>query len=469
MRDSISFFLNGVKKTVSGADVFLPLSSYLRYEARLTGTKVVCAEGDCGACTVMIAKWTPGQKQNRYESLNSCIAQTFAMDGASLVTVEALANENELSEVQNAFVRNFGGQCGFCTPGFVMAITSMLEVKATPTEQNAKNYLTGNLCRCTGYAPILKAALDVDPKKHVRLKIRFPQGESANMNQPIMIQHKGCELYAATTIEEACAYKQKNPDVVLFSGSTDLGVQLNKGHLNPTKIMSLHLIEKLYERKIENAEVFVGAKVTLSELQALIAEKVPSLDQFLNIFASPQIKNAATLVGNLANASPIADLTPVLMSLDAQLEMMGTGGPKKVNLSDFYLGYKKTRLAADEIITGIRFKIPEKNRHIENYKISQRRDLDISAVNASFNLQIENKKIISARVSLGGVAATTVRATAFENELCGQEFKNLDIPKLKKMLADSVQPLSDVRGSSEYRKILVGNLFEKYASEHLNA
>ncbi|MEK6627388.1 MAG: FAD binding domain-containing protein [Bdellovibrionota bacterium] len=480
MRNSIIFYLNGVKKEVSGQDIFLPLSSYLRYESFLTGTKVVCAEGDCGACTVMLAKWKPQDRGNNYFSINSCIAMTFAMDGASLVTVEGLAEAEKCAEVQSSMIRNFGGQCGFCTPGFIMSITNLLEQKANQkecatacayvklNEQNVKNYLTGNLCRCTGYTPIIKAALDVDIKKHILIKDKYPQVDlSVQMRSSVLISTEAGEYFAPTTLIEACQYKDKYPETILFSGSTDLGVQINKGYLQPKKILSLHLIEELYTQQIEGTAITIGARATLSELQKLVQDRIPSLDRFLNIFASPQIKNSATLVGNLANASPIADMTPVMMALDAEVIIYGKSGKSTKPLKDFYLGYKKLNLQKDEIITHIQFQIPDAQQKFENYKVSQRRDLDISTINASFNFSLNNNKIKTARIALGGVAATTLRLADVENKIIGAEINIQTIESIKKLITDAIHPLTDARGTSEYRTILAANLFDKFAKEQL--
>lgn len=477
MRNSIVFYINGEKKEVKGQDVFLPLSTFLRYEAHLTGTKVVCAEGDCGACTVMVAKWSPDSnaKTNSYHSINSCIAMTFAMDGASLVTIEGLSEQSEPCELQCSMIRNFGSQCGFCTPGFIMSMANMYEHKSKPTEQNAKNYLTGNLCRCTGYTPILQAALDVDTQKHVLLKNKFSNinfSELSNqMAESVLITTDHFEYFAPISLQEACRYKEEHPDAIIFSGGTDLGVQINKGHLQLKRILSLHLIKELYIQKIEtsenDSEVIVGSRVILSEFQRLIEKHIPSMDNLLNIFASPQIKNMGTLVGNLANASPIADMTPVLMVLDAEVDISGQNRKRTKALKDFYLGYKKLDMQKDEIITQIRFKIPKAQQIIENYKVSQRRDLDISTVNASFNFTMNGNKIETARIAFGGVAATTVRLSAVEKQIEGKELNQHSIEEIKKLIRGSIKPLSDMRGTAEYRTLLAANLFEKYAKERL--
>ena len=461
-RNHIVTTINGQTKHISGRDVFAPLSNLLRYQYQMPGTKVVCAEGDCGACTVMISG-----ADGKYFSINSCIAMPFSLDGRSLVTVEGLATNGELDEVQDSMVRNFGGQCGFCTPGFVMSITNLHEQKKNISEQNAKNYLTGNLCRCTGYSPILKAALDVDRSKFVSLSKRYPSTKNSENSIPILIQQDDKEFYAPVSLIDACRYKIKNPDVIIFSGSTDLGVRLNKGHLVVQKIMSLHLIPELFEKTNSSGKARVGARVTLSEVQKLIEDVAPNFDQFLNIFASPQIKNAATLVGNIGNASPIADTIPPLIAMDAELELIGIDSKRVVALKDFFIGYKKLNLKLDEIITHVRFNAPSKQAIFENYKISQRRDLDISCVNASFICELDGKKISKARVVYGGVGPTAMRLQNVEDALIGQDVQQLSVSKIKQLIDQSIHPIEDVRGSEKYRRLLAGNLFEKYIRERL--
>lgn len=458
----MSFYINGQLHTVSGNDVFQTLSSYLRYQSRLTGTKVVCAEGDCGACTVLMARGEGG-----YRSMNSCIAMTFAMDGASLVTVEGMGKASGLCEIQNSMVRNFGGQCGFCTPGFVMSIANMHEQQAELTEQKAKNYLTGNLCRCTGYSPIIKAACDVDRKKQKPVGKAYPQQiQPKLLKQSVLISGDECEYFAPTSWKEACKYKAKG-DVVVFSGATDLGVIYNKGKLRPRRVMSLHLIPDFTKLAMNSKTVQMGAGVTLTQFQNAIAKTIPALSRFINIFASPQIKNVATVVGNLANASPIAEMPPPLMVLEATVEIIGLKGKKSIPLSEFYLAYKKIKLGKDELITGVTVPIPGSKDYFENYKVSQRRDLDISTVNASFRFSMEGSKIKHAFIAYGGVAATTVRLNKLEKSLEGKVVDSELIRKTTETIRTSIKPLSDVRGSSNYRLQLSANLFQKFADQCL--
>ena len=458
MRDYIHLSINGQLHKVNGKYAFLPLSDLLRYGLGLTGTKIVCAEGDCGACTVMFRK--PFQTEDNFQSINSCISTAFLMDGCHIITVENLSDGGKLTEIQQAMVRNFGGQCGFCTPGFVMSITNMYENKSNPTEQNAKNYLTGNLCRCTGYTPILEAALDVDKTKLKPLSTKHDYAQltkqiSADLSKPIKMSFGDKEYFAPTTLAAAAEYKSQNPSVRIFSGATDIGVQINKGKNPGEKLMSLHLIKDLYDLKQENEWIKVGARVNLSTLQNFLEDKAPKFAEFLNIFASPQIKNAATLVGNIDNGSPIADTTPYLLTADAVVDLQSTKGIRSVPLIDFIKGYKSFDLRAEEFITHIRFKtFSEKQERIGLYKVSQRRDLDISCVNSSFVFTVEQKKVASARIALGGVGPKALRLSDVEKALIGQPVDAKFVENARSLIEKSVQPISDVRGSADFRKQL---------------
>ncbi len=473
-RDYIHLSINGQLHKVSGKYAFLPLSDLLRYEMRLTGTKIVCAEGDCGACTVMLTK--PFQTDQVFQSLNSCISTAFLLDGCQIVTIEGLAEgsapEKKLTEVQSSMVRNFGGQCGFCTPGFVMSITNMYETKAQPTEQNVKNYLTGNLCRCTGYTPIIHAALDVDQSKLKPLcqKHDFKSlgGKIApDLTRPIKITFEDKEFFAPTSLQEAALYKKQNPDARIFSGATDIGVQINKGRSPGHKMMSLHLIKELYNVGLDGEWITVGARVSLTALQKFTEDKAPEFSEFLNIFASPQIKNAGTLIGNVANGSPIGDTTPYLLTADAIVKLLSASGVREVPLVEFIKGYRSLDLREDELITEIRFK-KLLQKKIALYKISQRRDLDISAVNSSFVFHIEKNKILEARIALGGVGPKVLRLTGVESALKGQTLDSKFVETTRDLIEKNITPISDVRGSADFRKKLCQDLFTRFAKEHLN-
>jgi xanthine dehydrogenase small subunit len=466
-RNYIQIGLNGEWICVSGEDVFLPLSSFLRYARRKTGTKVVCAEGDCGACTVLVKKWHPSGG-GQFLAVNSCIAPSFLFDGAQIYTVEAMAESGELSEVQDSMARNFGGQCGFCTPGMVMALTAMFEGTPPKCDQDVKNHLTGNLCRCTGYEPIIKAALDVDLKKIKACSSRsFSEVPLELIKQEVLIEASEKKLYSPTSIKDLVRFKKENANAMIFSGATDLGVRINKGHIRPEVFLSLNLMPEFYQCEYNDDEFVVGAKVTLKEFQDLIEANIPDAKAFMNIFASPQIKNMGTVVGNLVNASPIADTTPVLMSLDAELNIVGSAGARKLPLSQFYLGYKKIDLKPDEVILSLNFKKPASTAVMSNYKISKRRDLDISCVNASFLFDLKEGAIVKARMSFGGVGPMTLRLEDIENFLIGKKLSAELLTEVKFKIRNSIHPISDSRGSLEFRLLMAENLFDKFATEKL--
>ncbi len=468
-RKHIYLTVNGEIIELGGKEAIAPLSDTLRYYLGKTGTKVVCAEGDCGACTVMLAR----AREGVYRSINACIYPTFLADGCHLVTVEGLAKNSELHEVQQSMMRNFGGQCGFCTPGFVMSLVNLYEHKTAPKEQNVKNYLTGNLCRCTGYQPIVQAALDINAKKMKSLGEMYPLKKEtetliSKTAQPILIEIEEREFFAPVTLQQAVEYKNRRPHARIFSGATDLGVQINKGKFIGEQRMSLHLLEELNEIKVNNSVVGVGARVTLEKLQTVMAAHVPQFADFLNIFASPQIKNSATLVGNLANGSPIADTTPFLLAMDAHVSLLGPSGQRVLPITQFFKGYKSLDMAENEFITHISWPLVlDKKTKIGLYKVSQRRDLDISCVNACFVFRINSGVIEDARIALGGVAAVPLRLGAIEKSLLGHVVSKDLIAKTNTQITDAIQPLSDARGSADFRKSVTQELFQKFAMEHL--
>lgn len=472
-RDYVVLTINGKTRKISGEQAFMPFSSLLRYEASLTGTKVVCAEGDCGACTILHRRHS--SESEKFQAINSCISTSFLMDLSHVISVEGLAQNNHLSEVQDAMIKNFGGQCGFCTPGFVMALSSMYENTTSITEQKVKNHLTGNLCRCTGYQPIINAAMAVDTKKVVPLKSCYNYSQltedfTSAAKLPVKITFGEKEFFAPTTLAMAAEYKKQHPSVRLFSGATDIGVQINKGKNPGVHLMSLHLIPEMYDLRQEGDQIKVGARVNLNALQKFLEGRSPKFAEFLNIFASPQIKNAATLVGNLANGSPIADTIPYLLTADAIVELFGSSGARSVALVDFIKGYKSFDLTDDEFITGIRFSVLNtKASKIALFKVSQRRDLDISCVNSSFIFKTQNKKIESAKIAYGGVGPKALRLYNVEKALEGQEINDALITKAKKLISESITPISDLRGSAEFRSKMCLDLFERFVEETLNS
>lgn len=475
MRKEIVFYLNGIRKSVGPKEASMMLAEYLRYDQGLTGTKIVCAEGDCGACSVLrYFPHTDGVDANNYIPVNSCITLVAQLDGSSLVTVDALKENDKLHEAQRAMVECHGSQCGFCTPGFVIALTGLVEEKICKkvneiSEQEAKNALTGNLCRCTGYQPIINAALDIDLAQCESVKKRFySEKQEVDLikvySEAVMLEGESFSFFAPKTLKDAIDYLKLYPDARIVGSATDLGVVHNKRKTSLVKLLSLHLISDLYKIHESNGEITFGARVTHTEFRHFMKGKIPEFSKYLDIFASPQIKNIGTIVGNVANASPIGDTPPALLALDAEVVIEGVNGQRVVPLSKFFLAYRKTALSHQEIITHVKFRLPEKERELRFYKYSNRKDLDISAVNFAINLKWkdqEKKEIADIIIAAGGVAATPLRLVNTEAFLK----KKFNIEEAVKELHSEFKPLSDLRASSAYRHVLVENYFRKFFSE----
>lgn len=473
-RDHVVMYINGRRVTVSGADVFLPFSSFLRYQLAQTGTKVVCAEGDCGACSIMVAY--PGRKALKgipqFRSMNSCIAPTYLLDGASVVTVEGLKDGQEMGEVQKKMVECHGSQCGFCTPGFVVAMTAMFEAKNKITEQDVKNYTTGNLCRCTGYQPIINAGMAVDtskisplPARYLTPSIRSDLKKVASTAFEISTSTK--KIHAPTQIKEVSKILIKNKNARLISAATDLGVQFNKEKTELEHMVTLQQIPDLFEVKTIKNQIFVGSKVDLTNLQKKVKPLIPEFAKFLRLFASPQIRNVATLVGNIANASPIADTLPFLFVMEAQLEIQGAQGKRRVAINHFYKGYKKIDLKKGEWISGVLIPQLAKDERLYLYKVSQRRDLDISTVNAGFFIKGQGE-IKDLRIAYGGVGPTTLRLSKTEKYL-KENFGPSALEKAKEFLQSEISPHSDLRGSDGFRRKVSQNLVHKFYLQETGA
>lgn len=483
MRDYALIYLNGTRREIRGPEALLMLADWLRKEAGLTGTKIVCAEGDCGACTVLRALPSSEKSPLKFEAMNSCIATVAQMDGSHIVTVEGIQNGSDLSPVQKAMRECHGSQCGFCTPGFVMALSGALEHHQTLDEKTACNYLTGNLCRCTGYQPIIQAAIQAKAQDSHSVSKRYskPAGILDLLNhrkQSLKLVSEKTLFFAPASLEEALQFVAENSGVRILGAATDIGVQLNKGKALPQFLLSLHLIPSLYEVEQLPDCFTVGARVTLSQLRRKIGKNQTEFARFLDLFASPQIKNVATLVGNIATGSPIGDTLPFLLVSEGEVCVAKWDLKRKaivqrtVPFEKLYLGYRKLALEVDEVITHVTFRNPAPDQHLRIYKVSQRKDLDISTVSGAFSFRIQTsgkqKKIAQAKIALGGVAATPIRLSAIESQLTGKEITPELLSETAVQIGQSVKPLSDLRGTADYRRVLAQNLFKKYSLEVLS-
>ncbi len=473
-RNEIQFLINGNFHSVQGEKALMPLAQYLRLEANLPGTKIVCSEGDCGACTVLVSRWKT-KDWLPFQSINSCIAPVYLFDLASLVTVEGLQNETELNPAQDMMRIHHGGQCGYCTPGMVCSLTALAEKCLSQnkeiTEKRARNQLTGNLCRCTGYEPILQSALQIDLKKWQPLQQRYHPSESkikfaeiAEQSVEIHSSHK--QVHLPANLDQALQIKSTQTDLRLVAGSTDLGVLHNKGKLFVDRAMSLHKIPELSVIEKKGNGLWVGAQVSLTTFEEFCSQEIPELSRLLRVFASPQIKNQGTLTGNILNGSPIGDSIPALLILDAEIHLQSTRGVRKVPLNKLYQGYKQLDLQKDEIALGLLIpSLPAGNWRTKLYKVSVRKDLDISAVTFAAALQIEAGKIQQARIALGGVGPTVQRLPEIETALLGHDFQEDLFLQAGHQAAHLIQPISDLRASEKYRRQVVENLFHKFYTE----
>ncbi len=475
-RDYILLYLNGERTEVRGEEVFLDLATFLRRKRNLVGTKVVCAEGDCGACTVLIGRYQEakisGLANLRFEAINSCIAFIHNLDLAHIVTIEGIAEEQKLHPVQEAFVKHQAAQCGYCTPGFICSTVGMVDALKSEGHKkislkHVQSYLTGNLCRCTGYEPILRAASDLNLAKIKRLNERYHDPKiledfETHAVVPVEIASEDKVLFLPTSLEHALQLKEKLSDLKMVAGSTDVGVMVNKDRYQPKHLLSL--VNVLDQYRVQDRDEFfeIGTRVTINRIEKIIGQSFPEFSKLLHLFASHQIKNMATLVGNLGNASPVADTIPFLMVAEAEVELASTKGRRLLNLNEFFTGYKKLNMAENEIITGIRLARPSSNKdEYRLYKVSGRKDLDIATVTFAARFTLKDGVFEKFSLALGGVAPTVVRQNAIEKYMAQKPWQKETFTEAGRMLTELIKPISDLRGQKEYRLLLCQNLLLK--------
>ena len=461
--DAFDLTLNGSVERVTGVPPTVTLLEYLRHTGRV-GTKEGCAEGDCGACTVAVVGENADGKAC-YQAVDSCIAPLAAFAGREVVTVEGLAPDSRtLHPVQEAMVRTGGSQCGYCTPGFVMSLFA-----AYYDSHADDGAVEGNLCRCTGYLPIRRAARSLPQPQPDDPFLKTLEGARAS-DASRSYEFNGQYFFRPAILGEIFDLLAEYPEAVLVAGATDLGVDINKFHRQPQVMVSLEHVPELKIIDDTPDYVDIGAAVPLTLLEEGLRGLFPPLDEMLRWFAARQIRNRATLGGNLATASPIGDLPPVLMALDAELRLESAAGARWVEVSSFFKDYRKTELKPGEVIRSVR--IPKNlpagaaRRLSQAYKVGKRGTDDISIVAAAFVVDVDDaERVVSARLAYGGVAATPVRALEVEKRLMGKTWNVETVRGVKRELGRAFTPISDLRGSAAYRQKLVVNLFEKFFFE----
>ncbi len=473
--ESVRFLLDGERRCVSGLPPTLTVLDYLRKVSGRSGTKEGCAEGDCGACTVVLGELTPDGTQIRYRAINSCIRFLPTLDGKELVTVESLQSPGgSLHPVQQAMVDEHASQCGFCTPGFVMSLLALyLERDVPATREQVVSCLSGNLCRCTGYRPIITAGcrmwLHAEPERWSRRDAHSDerlQKLRSLQRTPSEGSLRFAGYCAPRNLPELCAELEAAPDSLVLAGGTDVGLWVTKHLRSLPPIVYLGDVPELKEIRRNEAGLWIGAGVSLSAAWPAMVSEYPELTEQARRFASPPVCNSGTLCGNIANGSPIGDSLPALLALGASLEIHNSRGRRSVALERFYLGYQKKDLAPGEVVAAVVIPLRKAGVRVGSYKVAKRFDQDISAVSATFAVQVQNGRIGNARIAYGGLAATARRAANAEAALNGQPWSEAAIAAAGAALAADFQPISDMRASSSYRLQVAGNLLRRFYLEH---
>ncbi len=476
----LSFAVNGEPVSVSDVSPAMTLLEYLRLSGR-AGTKEGCGDGDCGACTVAIVG-EGANGQPHYQAVNSCLIPLGAVAGRQVWTAEGITQgriaksplvkepitADQLHPVQAAMVATGGSQCGYCTPGFIMSLFAAY-YDGTPDDLSVE----GNLCRCTGYLPIRRAAqrvAEVAPQDRFTEQLTSASPELAPLAYTTQNNGHSEQFHRPTQLSEVLDLLQQHPDATLVAGATDLGLEMSWHRQHYPILISLEAVTELKQIHQTEESVEIGAAVPLSHIETTLHGVFPSLDEMIHWFAARQVRNRATLGGNIGTASPIGDLPPVLLSLDATLKLAGSGGERTMPLADFFTGYRQTELQPGEVILSVTipkaFTPGTTRRLAQSYKIGKRGTDDISIVAAAFVVDVDgDNQIIQARLGYGGVAATPARAIAAEEFLVGKPWTMETVQAVKPILQEVFTPLTDLRGSAEYRQRLVVNLFEKFFVE----
>ncbi|OUS07242.1 xanthine dehydrogenase small subunit [Rhodobacterales bacterium 52_120_T64] len=453
----ICFLLNGKNVVLDNPNPTETLLDFLRENRKLTGTKEGCNEGDCGACTVSIAALEGGRLTHR--ALNACILFLPQLHGKSVRTVEGIsAPDGRLHPVQQALVEYHGSQCGFCTPGFVMSMYTAHR----DGRQDFDDVLAGNLCRCTGYAPIIRAA---------EAAAKQPQPEWLADEADQLAAMAGGDItldgaFLPATLDSFADWYAENPDATIVGGATDLGLWVTKLMRNLLPTVFVHRLEDLQQIEVSDEGIRIGAVVTVARVRAALVDRHPDFSEMLRRYGSVQVRNSATIGGNIANGSPIGDSPPPLIALGTVLTLRRGAERREVLLEDFFVSYGKQDRKAGEFVESLF--IPNQPDTLACYKISKRFDQDISALCAAFNITVENGHVVTARIAFGGMAATPKRASNVEAALVGQPWNEATVNAACAAFAKDFTPLSDVRGSSEYRLRTAENLLRRYFHESTN-
>tara|TARA_B100001093_G_scaffold513506_1_gene585582 strand:- start:1948 stop:3402 length:1455 start_codon:yes stop_codon:yes gene_type:complete len=467
----IRFLLGDKEIVLEEINPNISLLEYLREKIFLTGTKEGCASGDCGACTVVTSKLDVDNTSLQYESINACIVPLGSLHGRQIITVEHLQHHESLHNCQLAMAVNHGSQCGFCTPGFVMSLFSYLKNNEIPEREKILEALGGNLCRCTGYKSIIAAAFSMYEDY---IGDQFDTSEGTTIKKLAQIKAECTSAFLSENnqqylmprdIRELCKLLLKHPEARLVAGGTDLYLEITQGLKKiETLIDVLHVpqMNSIYEN---NGYIVIGAAVSYSAAKATLVDLQPHLTELIERFGSMQIRNRGTLGGNIANASPIADMPPVLIALNANITLMKMDAERTIPLEDFYTGYKKTQLMPQEFIKDIQIPLNTKHLSLRAYKVSKRIDDDISSLCLAISIVREEGLIKEAHIAYGGMAEVPKRAIICEKSMLGKAWSESTIEDAMVCISQDFSPISDFRASAGYRLSVAKNLLKRYFLE----
>lgn len=467
----VRFLLNDELCELTEVDPTMTVLQWLRERRNLRGTKEGCAEGDCGACTVVIGRVGDSGRM-RYQAVNACILFVPVLDGCQLLTVEHLkAADGRLHPAQQAMVDYHGSQCGFCTPGFVMSLFALYLNESRPSRERINDVLAGNLCRCTGYRPIIDAARAMydydwqDPVLARAGQVAERLRALGDGEEPLALYSGERRFFAPTTAAELDALLAAHPDATLLAGGTDVGLWVTKQHRDLPAIIYLGNVAELHGVEERADEITIGAAVTHTDAYATLERHFPDFGELLRRFASELIRNTGTLGGNVANGSPIGDSMPVLIALGTQLVLRGAQGERVMPLEAYYLDYGKQDRRAGEYVAQLRIPKLAANDHFRCYKISKRFDQDISAVCAAFKLRLDDNHVTSIRTGFGGIAAVPARGRHTEKVLTGQPWTDASVAAAEAALKAEFTPLTDMRATQDYRRLVTAQLLRKFFIE----